>query len=120
MTGGALRRLLVAGACAAAIAGLALGPSPAQARVHVGIGFGFGVPVYPAPYYYPPPPVYYPPPPVYYGPPAVTYVPAPQQPSPQASGECREYTSTSTIDGVPQKTYGTACRQPDGSWRIVE
>jgi surface antigen len=32
---------------------------------------------------------------------------------------CREYQSTSTIGGRPQQTYGTACRQPDGSWQIM-
>jgi surface antigen len=29
---------------------------------------------------------------------------------------CREYTTTVRIDGRPQQAYGTACRQPDGSW----
>lgn len=32
---------------------------------------------------------------------------------------CREYTATADIGGKPQQTYGTACRQPDGSWQIV-
>ncbi|TVR09708.1 MAG: hypothetical protein EA385_06165 [Salinarimonadaceae bacterium] len=32
---------------------------------------------------------------------------------------CREYTHTIYIGGRPQEGYGTACRQPDGSWRIV-
>ena len=32
---------------------------------------------------------------------------------------CREYTATSVIDGRNQQTYGRACRQPDGSWKIV-
>jgi surface antigen len=37
-----------------------------------------------------------------------------------ASGQyCREYTQTVTIDNRPQQSYGTACRQPDGSWKIV-
>ena len=37
-----------------------------------------------------------------------------------ASGQyCREYEQTVTIGGKPQKSYGTACRQPDGSWQIV-
>ena len=37
------------------------------------------------------------------------------------SGEtyCREYQQTVTIDGKPQQSYGTACRQPDGSWKIA-
>ena len=25
---------------------------------------------------------------------------------------------TVTIDGKQQKSYGTACRQPDGSWKV--
>jgi len=29
---------------------------------------------------------------------------------------CREYTTTVRIDGRPQQAWGTACRQPDGSW----
>jgi surface antigen len=32
---------------------------------------------------------------------------------------CREYQATATVDGRPQQTYGIACRQPDGSWKIV-
>lgn len=32
---------------------------------------------------------------------------------------CREYTATAVVAGRPQETYGTACRQPDGSWEIV-
>jgi surface antigen len=32
---------------------------------------------------------------------------------------CREYQQTVTIDGKKENSYGTACRQPDGSWRIV-
>ena len=32
---------------------------------------------------------------------------------------CREYQRTVTIDGAPVEAYGTACRQPDGSWRMI-
>ncbi|MEK9670900.1 MAG: RT0821/Lpp0805 family surface protein [Rhodospirillaceae bacterium] len=32
---------------------------------------------------------------------------------------CREYETTIVIDGKTEKATGTACRQPDGSWRIV-
>lgn len=32
---------------------------------------------------------------------------------------CREYTTTAVIGGKRQQTYGHACRQPDGSWQIV-
>ena len=31
---------------------------------------------------------------------------------------CRQYVTDAVIDGQPQKATGTACRQPDGSWRI--
>lgn len=33
---------------------------------------------------------------------------------------CREYTSDAIIGGRKQQTYGTACRQDDGSWQIVK
>ncbi|HMM13159.1 MAG: RT0821/Lpp0805 family surface protein [Parvibaculum sp.] len=32
---------------------------------------------------------------------------------------CREYTQTVNIGGKTERAYGTACRQPDGSWQIV-
>jgi len=32
---------------------------------------------------------------------------------------CREYNTTATIGGQTQQVYGTACRQPDGSWQLV-
>jgi surface antigen len=32
---------------------------------------------------------------------------------------CREYQQTVVVDGKEQKAYGTACRQPDGSWKIA-
>ncbi|HUZ75412.1 MAG TPA: RT0821/Lpp0805 family surface protein [Stellaceae bacterium] len=32
---------------------------------------------------------------------------------------CREYQETIDIGGQMQQGYGTACRQPDGSWKIV-
>ena len=32
---------------------------------------------------------------------------------------CREYTATAAIGGRSQQTYGTACRQPDGSWQLI-
>lgn len=31
---------------------------------------------------------------------------------------CREYTATAVVAGREQQIYGTACRQPDGSWKI--
>ena len=35
------------------------------------------------------------------------------------SGYCREFQTTVTVGGKVQNAYGTACRQPDGSWKIV-
>jgi len=32
---------------------------------------------------------------------------------------CREYRSTANVAGKKQQIYGTACRQPDGSWQVV-
>ncbi len=32
---------------------------------------------------------------------------------------CREYQQTVTVGGEQQSAYGTACRQPDGSWKLV-
>ncbi|MBX9786919.1 MAG: glycine zipper 2TM domain-containing protein [Alphaproteobacteria bacterium] len=32
---------------------------------------------------------------------------------------CREFNQTVNIGGRTQQAYGTACRQPDGSWQIV-
>ncbi len=38
-----------------------------------------------------------------------------------ASGRyCREYQQTVVIDGREQNSYGTACREADGSWRITD
>jgi surface antigen len=36
-----------------------------------------------------------------------------------SSGTCRRYTHTIYVDGRPQAGTGTACRNPDGTWRIV-
>ncbi|MEX0838899.1 MAG: RT0821/Lpp0805 family surface protein [Parvibaculum sp.] len=37
----------------------------------------------------------------------------------QYSGQtCREYSQTIYVEGQSQTAYGTACRQPDGSWQI--
>ena len=122
-------------------------PAPAEARggVRVDVGIGccgggygyyppgwgyYGYPGYYQPYYVAPPPVVYVPPSAYYPAPApVTYA-APVQSSIPAdqtsatytneSGQtCREYQTTAIVGGVSQPTYGTACLQPDGSWRAV-
>ncbi|MFI4983716.1 MAG: RT0821/Lpp0805 family surface protein [Rickettsiales bacterium] len=34
--------------------------------------------------------------------------------------QCREYTQTISVGGKVEKGYGTACRQPDGSWEIIK
>ena len=43
--------------------------------------------------------------------PVRTYQPAPGQ-------FCREFQQTIIIGGQSQQAYGTACRQPDGTWKI--
>ncbi len=35
------------------------------------------------------------------------------------SRQCREYQAIVVVNGQRQQAYGTACRQPDGSWHIV-
>ena len=48
------------------------------------------------------------------------------QVSPQATWQgsggqyCREYVTTADVGGQAQTVYGTACRQPDGSWRLMD
>jgi len=105
--------LLAAGAAAVLFSGLAAVPAEARTFVSVGVGLPlFG-----------PPPVVYAPPPVYYAPPPVVYAPAPAPaayaPAP-ATQNCREYQTTIQVNGQPQQSYGTACQQPDGTWRIVQ
>jgi surface antigen len=36
------------------------------------------------------------------------------------SGRCREFEQRVYIDGRPETATGVACRQPDGTWRIVD
>lgn len=36
-----------------------------------------------------------------------------------AGGYCREYKTVSTVNGRAQETYGTACRQSDGAWKMI-
>ena len=31
---------------------------------------------------------------------------------------CREYQTTVLVDGKQERAYGTACRQPDGTWQV--
>jgi len=35
-------------------------------------------------------------------------------------GPCREFTVDAVIGNRRQEVYGTACRQPDGSWKVVK
>ena len=49
----------------------------------------------------------------------VQYTVVPQPTYQTAQGPCRDYTMDSVIDGKPEKLRGTACRQPDGSWRVA-
>jgi hypothetical protein len=117
-------------------------PTPAAAWVGVSVGVPFGFPFYAPPYppppFFPPPPpppgAFYQPPPGYPPPPSSGYGPAaaapPQPPSitytprrawTDAQGrQCREYKTTREVGGRPAtQIYGTACRDPDGQWRIV-
>ena len=36
-----------------------------------------------------------------------------------ASGPCREFNTTAQIGGRSEQVHGTACRQPDGSWKTL-
>jgi len=75
-------------------------------------GCYYTVPAYPPYSAYPPPPpnaAY----PYGYAPPQQAY------PYPDANNvhECREYTKAAIIEGEKQRVEGTACRQPDGTWK---
>lgn len=37
-----------------------------------------------------------------------------------SGGPCREYSIDADIGGRTEKVYGTACRQPDGRWRVQQ
>lgn len=43
----------------------------------------------------------------------------PQQAYQTPQGYCREFQQTIVVGGKAQQGYGTACRQPDGSWKII-
>jgi len=130
--------LLLAFLCSAVALGATAAPADARGFVRFGFGFPFFAPFYPAPYpaYYPYyPPVGYAPPPVGYAPPAA-YAPPPAYGSPppaaygspvplapqasNAPANCREFRTTQKFDGQSQTMTGRACRQSDGSWRIVQ
>jgi surface antigen len=38
----------------------------------------------------------------------------------QSGQPCREFNTTAMIDGRRQNVHGVACREGDGSWRVVE
>jgi len=39
--------------------------------------------------------------------------------SAQTNAYCREYQTTVIVGGREESAYGTACQQPDGSWKVV-
>lgn len=43
----------------------------------------------------------------------------PQRAYEQNNTYCREYSQNIVVGGKSERAYGTACRQPDGSWQIV-
>ncbi len=45
--------------------------------------------------------------------------PAPANPTANQSSNCRAFTTTIIIKGEEQTVSGTACRQNDGRWKIV-
>jgi hypothetical protein len=134
-----LRCVVLAGiaAVAAVLATGLAAPAEAGGRVAVGVSIGTGwygpgyYPRYYGPryygypaYYYPPPAVVVAPPPpppvVVYQQPAPNYYVAPQQPAvARQQPYCREYQKTVIIGGQPQPGFGTACMQPDGSWKAI-
>lgn len=46
------------------------------------------------------------------------YVVVPTRTFDTASGPCRDYSVDAVIAGRKDKIFGTACRQPDGSWQV--
>lgn len=48
-----------------------------------------------------------------------TYVPV-RDGTDQSGNYCREYQTSVNIGGQTEQAYGTACRQPDGSWKVVK
>jgi surface antigen len=49
----------------------------------------------------------------------VEYAVTPTRTYDTSSGPCREFTTEALIGGRRETVYGTACRQPDGSWRVM-
>lgn len=44
----------------------------------------------------------------------------PERSYPVAGHLCRDFTASIAIGGQKQQTIGTACRQPDGTWEIID
>lgn len=82
----------------------------------------------PAYYYNNDPILFSDPGPYYYQTYSPNYVAPPAPPPPPATvtfvdtegSYCREYSKKIRVGGRIQESYGTACLQPDGSWRIVQ
>jgi len=125
------RHTMLAALAAAALIGSGAGEAQAHGRVFIGGGVIVGSPYYAYPPYYgypyyayspyyPYPPTYAPQPayPAYgYAPPPA---PADRYYQTQDDRYCREYKRTVLIDGRPSPAYGHACRQPDGTWQILD
>lgn len=47
-----------------------------------------------------------------------TYTVKPVKTVKKSNTYCREYITTATVAGKTQQIYGTACRQPDGTWKV--
>lgn len=47
------------------------------------------------------------------------YVMVPTRTYDSAGAPCRDYTVDAVIAGRQERVFGTACRQPDGSWQAV-
>lgn len=63
-------------------------------------------------------PRYYQPQPRYRQQPQIVWQ-QPQQRVVRNSRYCREFQTEVIVAGYPQPAYGTACRQPDGSWKVT-
>ncbi len=50
----------------------------------------------------------------------VTYTVTPTRQYRQRNRYCREYQTKVTIGGKTRTAYGTACRMPDGQWKVVK
>ncbi len=48
-----------------------------------------------------------------------TYTVTPQKTYVKNNEVCRQYTTTATIDGKAETVTGTACKQSNGTWQIV-